>query len=152
MSISSLRRRNEIASLLLSVLLLVTNFDIGSSAELPSFPNGSPWQEDISNAPLDSDSSAITNWLENNNVNGNGWGLGRLQTDDSLLVLKADCNTRRVPFTKKRETGIPKKKEQKAAAVIKKELLKYQERKRQKILIWEEKWRQKRLLSIHCQK
>ena len=52
-------------------------------------------------ASLDPESLQMTTWLENNIVNGNGWGLGRLQTDDSLLVLNSDCNTRRVPFNKK---------------------------------------------------
>lgn len=60
----------------------------------PYFPAGSVWTTDISKAPVDPRSQNIIDWL----VDAGGWGHGRLQTDFSMRVLKADASTPTVPF------------------------------------------------------
>lgn len=62
------------------------------------FPDSATWYTDISSAALDSESSAIIQWL---NTSG-GWGNGnKFQVDFSFVVLQADANTRFVTFSKK---------------------------------------------------
>ena len=58
------------------------------------FPAGSVWTQDVSNAPVDPQSSAIIGWL----ADAGGWGHGRMQTDFSIRVLQADANTPMAPF------------------------------------------------------
>jgi len=61
----------------------------------PYFPSGSSWTQDISQAPVDSRSSEIINWLADNG----GWGnRNRFQVDFGLRVLTADASTPRVRF------------------------------------------------------
>lgn len=65
-------------------------------APAPYFPPGSAWTQDISQAPLDPQSSTIINWL----ADAGGWGHGRMQVDFGMRVLQADAGTPRVPFRK----------------------------------------------------
>jgi len=58
------------------------------------FPNGSWIYEDITNAPLRSDSSAMTQWLEDHG----GWGTGKMRIDFSIEVLHADATTPQQSF------------------------------------------------------
>jgi hypothetical protein len=60
----------------------------------PFFPAGSPWTQDVSNAPVDPRSQNIIDWL----ADDGGWGHGRMQIDFSMRVLKADASTPTVPF------------------------------------------------------
>jgi serine/threonine-protein kinase len=60
------------------------------------FPPQSIWTQDISQAPLDPQSSQIISWL----AGAGGWGYGRMQVDMSLRVLQADASTPLVPFQK----------------------------------------------------
>ena len=67
-----------------------------NSFSLPSFPNGSPWQIDITNSTnINPNSESITNWLEN----AGGFGNGKFQVDESIIVLLANNTTNLVPFT-----------------------------------------------------
>jgi len=52
------------------------------------FPDGAPWYQDISTAPLDRDSAAVIAFLDRV-----GFGFGRLQIDFSLEVVEAPPNT-----------------------------------------------------------
>src|SRR4051794_1413164 len=45
----------------------------------PYFPPGAVWTQDISQAPLDPQSSTMINWL----AEAGGWGQGRMQVDFS---------------------------------------------------------------------
>ncbi len=47
------------------------------------------WYEDVSNAPLDAQSSDVIDWLA---ANG-GWGTGEMRIDFSIEVLRADADT-----------------------------------------------------------
>ncbi len=58
------------------------------------FPPAAPWNQDISNAPVDAQSNAVITWL-----GARGWGLGRMQIDFSMEVLKADAATPMMAFT-----------------------------------------------------
>ncbi len=49
------------------------------------FPEG-PWYEDVSQAPLDAESSAVVSWLD-----GEGWGTGQMRVDFSIEVMEADA-------------------------------------------------------------
>jgi hypothetical protein len=70
----------------------------------PLFPSGAIWNQDISHAPLDPQSSAIINWL----AAAGGWGgIGKMHVDTELRVLQADANTPRVPFQAGPETFFP---------------------------------------------
>lgn len=60
------------------------------------FPPQSIWTQDISHAPVNPQSSAIIAWLKD----AGGWGLGRMQVNFSLRVLKANASTPFVPFQK----------------------------------------------------
>jgi serine/threonine-protein kinase len=61
------------------------------------FPAGAIWTQDISHAPLDSQSSTIIAWL----ADAGGWGHNnRMQVDFALRVLQADSSTPQVPFHK----------------------------------------------------
>lgn len=60
------------------------------------FPPGAVWTQDISNAPLDPQSSVIINWL----ANAGGWGTGRMRVDFGIRVLQAHADTPIVPFRK----------------------------------------------------
>lgn len=62
------------------------------------FPPGAVWYQDISQAPLDPQSSAVISWL---NSQG-GWGGGRMQIDFSIEVLHAAPDT---PFRSFERTG-----------------------------------------------
>ncbi len=74
-----------------------------SAAKLPHvvphssyFPPGAVWTQDISHAPLDTQSSAMINWL----ADAGGWGHGRMQVDFSIRVLQVAANTPFVPIHK----------------------------------------------------
>jgi len=60
------------------------------------FPPQSIWTQDISQAPLDPQSSEIISFL----AGAGGWGNGRMQVDLSLRVLQANASTPFVPFQK----------------------------------------------------
>ncbi|HEY1255221.1 MAG TPA: hypothetical protein VGF01_10605 [Terracidiphilus sp.] len=60
------------------------------------FPPQSIWTQEISNAPVDPQSSEIISWL----ADAGGWGNGRMQVDLSIRVLQADASTPYVPFQK----------------------------------------------------
>lgn len=62
------------------------------------FPAGSWFYQDISNAPLASNSSTVTQWLQNNG----GWGTGQMRIDFSIEVLHADAST---PYLSFQPTG-----------------------------------------------
>jgi serine/threonine-protein kinase len=82
-----------------------TSADAGSDAGTPPtvddgglynyFPSGAPWTQDVSQAPLASNSSAITQWLQS----AGGWGLGHMQIDTSIDVLHADSSVVPQSFT-----------------------------------------------------
>ncbi len=61
------------------------------------FPPGAPWNQDVSAAPKDPNSAKIIAWLD-----AQGFGLGRMQIDFSMDVLKANAQTPRRSFV---ETG-----------------------------------------------
>ena len=58
------------------------------------FPDDAVWYRDISAAPIDAESGAVIAWLD-----GQGWGLGRMQIDFSLEVLEADAAAPMTAFT-----------------------------------------------------
>jgi len=62
----------------------------------PYFPPGAVWTQDVSNSPVDPQSSAIIGWL----AEAGGWGHGRMQVDFSMRVLQATATTPKVPFKK----------------------------------------------------
>jgi hypothetical protein len=55
----------------------------------PYFPADSPWYQDVSMSPVDSESTAVINWL----ASVGGWGGGRMQIDFTIEVLEADAST-----------------------------------------------------------
>ena len=59
----------------------------------PYFPPGAIWNQDISHAPLDPQSSTTINWL----ADSGGWGRGRMQIDFSIRVLQAGPDSPNVP-------------------------------------------------------
>jgi serine/threonine-protein kinase len=61
----------------------------------PYFPADAPWYQDISTAPVDSESTAVINWL----AGAGGWGGGRMQIDFSIEVLEADASAPFKSFT-----------------------------------------------------
>ena len=66
-----------------------------ASASAPYFPPGSPWTQDISQEPVDPQSTAMIDWLADNG----GWGnRNRFQVDFSIRVLTADASTPKVRF------------------------------------------------------
>jgi hypothetical protein len=67
-----------------------------SGALAPYFPAGSPWTKDVSQEPVDPQSTAILGWL----ANAGGFGTGRLRVDFGIRVLQANANTPFVPFKK----------------------------------------------------
>src|SRR5262245_35821726 len=64
----------------------------------PYFPADAPWYQDISAAPVDSESAAVISWLSS----VGGWGGGRMQIDFTIEVLEADAST---PFRSFIPTG-----------------------------------------------
>ena len=60
------------------------------------FPPGAVWYQDISQAPLDAQSSQVIQWLQN----AGGWGTGILRIDYSIEVLHAAPNTPFRSFTR----------------------------------------------------
>ena len=69
-----------------------------ASASAPYFPPGSPWTQDISQEPVDPQSTAMIDWLADNG----GWGNhNRFQVDFSIRVLTADASTPQVRFRRK---------------------------------------------------
>jgi hypothetical protein len=67
------------------------------------FPPQSIWTQDISQAPLDPQSSEIISFL----AGAGGWGNGRMQVDLSLRVLQANASTPFVPFQKAHGAFMP---------------------------------------------
>jgi hypothetical protein len=61
----------------------------------PYFPADAPWTQDISTAPVDSESAAVINWL----ASVGGWGGGRMQIDFTIEVLEADASAPMRSFT-----------------------------------------------------
>lgn len=66
------------------------------AAPMPYFPPGAIWNQDVSHAPLDPQSSEMIEWLND----AGGWGLGRLQVDFGMRVLQAVASTPQVRFHK----------------------------------------------------
>jgi glycosyltransferase involved in cell wall biosynthesis len=62
----------------------------------PYFPPGAIWTQDVSHAPVDSQSSAIIDWL----ADAGGWGHGRMQVDFGIRVLQASPTTPKVSLHK----------------------------------------------------
>jgi hypothetical protein len=61
----------------------------------PYFPPGAVWYQDVSNAPVDPQSSEIISWL----ANAGGWGNGnKMQVDFAIRVVPSDATTPYVPF------------------------------------------------------
>jgi serine/threonine-protein kinase len=58
------------------------------------FPSDAVWYRDVSAAPLDAESGAVTAYLD-----GVGWGLGRMQIDFSIEVVEASAGTPLRSFT-----------------------------------------------------
>ena len=82
-------------SLFLTLFALISVPNPANSFSLPSFPEGSPWQLDISNSnDINPDSSKITQWLQNQG----GFGNGKFQVDESMVVLTANHTASLVPF------------------------------------------------------
>ena len=69
------------------VLFLVALGGGAARAALPQLRSDSVFRLDVSAAPMDPDSAAITTWLEA----AGGWGFGRLQIDFSIDVVDADA-------------------------------------------------------------
>src|SRR5581483_1786443 len=67
----------------------------GTTQSGDRFPSSAIWYQDISNAPLDSESATVINGLQA----AGGWGTGSLQIDFSIVVLHADANVTRRTFT-----------------------------------------------------
>lgn len=65
-----------------------------NAATAPYFPQGAPWTQDISNAPVDPTSGQIIRFL----ASAGGWGDGRMQTDFSIRVVQASPTSPFVPF------------------------------------------------------
>src|SRR5262245_39432821 len=61
----------------------------------PYFPADAPWYQDISAAPVDSESAAVISWLSS----VGGWGGGRMQIDFTIEVLEANASTPFRSFT-----------------------------------------------------
>lgn len=59
--------------------------DTSAPREDRFFPDGAPWYQDISAAPIDPSSELLITALQ-----AHGWGLGRFQIDFSFEVLEAD--------------------------------------------------------------
>ncbi len=59
------------------------------------FPAGAPWMQDVSRAARDAESAAVISWLD-----GQGFGLGRMQIDFSIEVLEADASAPLRTFTR----------------------------------------------------
>ncbi len=67
------------------------------------FPADTPWYRDVTNAPVDSESSVIINWLASNG----GWGTGRMQVDFSFHILTMDSGTPFIPVVRNSDYYIP---------------------------------------------
>jgi serine/threonine-protein kinase len=63
------------------------------------FPASAPWYQDISQAPLDAQSSAVLTGLQ---AKG-GWGFGEIRIDFSIEVLRADAGLAGRTFTKTKD-------------------------------------------------
>ncbi len=59
------------------------------------FPNGAPWYQDISNAPLDPESGKVISYL-----NIQGWGSGTMRIDFSIEVVQATPDTPLLSFNR----------------------------------------------------
>lgn len=77
---------------LIFILLSFTSTDAQTNKY---FQTGAPWFEDISQAPLDSQSGQVIDWLSSMG----GWGTGKMRIDFSIEVLEADNNTPFKTFT-----------------------------------------------------
>ena len=84
----------DIAACAISATLLVASY-AGAQSPIPEVPADSVWRQDISNAPVASDSATIISWLHN----AGGWGYGTMRIDFSIEVLHADQNTPFLEFT-----------------------------------------------------
>lgn len=67
----------------------------GSACARPMFPADAPWNQDISSAPVDAESAALLDALQDRG----GWGNGRLQMDWSIEVLCDDGSAPMLEFT-----------------------------------------------------
>ena len=68
----------------------------GDICQKPMFPPGAPWNQDISQAAVDSQSAEVITWLDG----AGGWGNGAMQIDFSIEVLCAEAGTALRTFTK----------------------------------------------------
>lgn len=79
------------------------------AAVLPRFPPQAVWYQDVSGAPLRSNSTQMLNWLEQQG----GWGTntasdpGRFQIDFSLSVLRADASSPTAPLVQQPGYWLP---------------------------------------------
>ncbi len=76
----------------LCLVLLLFVFAASQAAVLPKFPAGAVWNQDISAAPLRSDSASLIATLIGicgGQSSGCGFGFGRMQIDFSIMVLNA---------------------------------------------------------------
>jgi hypothetical protein len=67
-----------------------------SAAVATYFPAGGIWTQDISQAPLDPESSTMFAWL----AGAGGWGTGTMRIDFEIRLLQADAATPYVRFSK----------------------------------------------------
>jgi serine/threonine-protein kinase len=63
-----------------------------SQVDAPYFPPGAVWYEDVSKAPVAPDSSAITQWMEQE-APPNGWGTGSMKVDFSIVAVDVPDGT-----------------------------------------------------------
>ena len=84
--------------LAVAVLVPLPSLAQPSAGHGPYFPADAPWYQDVSAAPVDSESTAVINWL----ASVGGWGGGRMQIDFSIEVLEANAST---PFRSFIPTG-----------------------------------------------
>jgi serine/threonine-protein kinase len=81
----------KVAALRVPLVLLVAGLTATSWAQspIPRLPADSVFRQDISMAPVASDSATVIAWL----AGQGGWGFGRMQIDFSIEVLHADQTT-----------------------------------------------------------
>lgn len=94
----------------LVLLSAVTAVAQPPAGEYPYFPLDSPWTQDITNAPVDSESTTVINWLAAQSTSGGfngapqGWGVN--QVDFTIEVLEVNSgNAGTSPFRSFTTTG-----------------------------------------------
>ncbi len=112
-------RRSPVGGALRSSLLLLSVAACGSTGTSPPaaspspgtpapghgetfFPTAAEWYRDVSAAPLDSESAAVSAYLDRV-----GWGTGRMQIDFSIEVLTASSDTPLLAFRPTQDHFLP---------------------------------------------